>query len=433
MIILLVVLFIGTPVAFGLGFVAVATVLLYLSPSQLIQIGNIAYSQGTNMNQLVAPLFILMAEVLARGGMASDLFTVMSKWLRRLQGGLAISATLACTVFAALCGSSPATAAAIGRISIGEMIKHHYRDDFAAGVVAAGGTLGIMIPPSIPLVVYGIMTENSIAKLFIAGVLPGLVISFLLCIFIFLRARLQPQLIATQSTPENIPREPEPVAHSHQSLLKELKVFIPPFILILIIMGSLYTGLATPTEASGFGAMGAIALVIALGRWRFGSFFESLYATAKTSAMIFFLIFGGMALSYVVSYMGIPHDIANLIVELGVNRWVFILCVYILWFILGCLMDPMSMIVLTIPLLYPTFTALKFDPIWVGIVTTLSVEIGMITPPVGFNLFVLASTTNVPMGKIIRGSIPFLIVLILSLILFTIFPEIVLFLPSRTM
>ena len=215
--------------------------------------------------------------------------------------------------------------------------------------------------------------------------------------------------------------------------MKDLKVFVPPFILILIIMGSLYTGLATPTEASGFGAMGAIALVIVLGRWAFSSFFESLYATAKTSAMIFFLIFGGMALSYVVSYMGIPHDIANLIVELGVNRWVFILCVYILWFILGCLMDPMSMIVLTIPLLYPTFTALGFDPIWVGIVTTLSVEIGMITPPVGFNLFVLASTTNVPMSRIIRGSLPFLVVLILALILFTVFPEIVLFLPSRAM
>ncbi len=434
MVILLLVLFIGTPVAFGLGFVAVASVLLYLSPSQLTQIGNIAYSQGTNMNQLVAPLFILMAEVLARGGMAADLFSVLSSWLRRLNGGLGISATLACTVFAALCGSSPATAAAIGRISIGEMTRHGYRDDFASGVVAAGGTLGIMIPPSIPLVVYGIMTENSITKLFMAGILPGLVISFLLCVFIFLRARFQPGLVGTYSSPENIGHEADSVSRPHTGgLLKDLKVFVPPFILILIIMGSLYTGLATPTEASGFGAMGAIALVIILGRWAFSSFFESLYATAKTSAMIFFLIFGGMALSYVVSYMGIPHDIANLIVELGVNRWVFILCVYILWFILGCLMDPMSMIVLTIPLLYPTFITLGFDPIWVGIVTTLSVEIGMITPPVGFNLFVLASTTNVPMSRIIRGSIPFLIVLIVALILFTVFPEIVLFLPSRAM
>ena len=204
MVILLLVLFLGTPVAFGLGFVAVATILLYLSPNQLIQIGNIAYSQGTNMNQLVAPLFILMAEVLARGGMAADLFTVLSSWLRRLRGGLGISATLACTVFAALCGSSPATAAAIGRISIGEMIKHNYRDDFAAGVVAAGGTLGIMIPPSIPLVVYGIMTENSITKLFVAGIIPGLIISFLLCVFIFLRARFQPGLVGTYSSPENI-------------------------------------------------------------------------------------------------------------------------------------------------------------------------------------------------------------------------------------
>ena len=184
LVILLGTILIGTPVAFALGFSAVVLIILYMDPSQLMQIGSIAFSQSTSMNQLVAPLFILMAEALAQGNIARDIFMVLSKWLRRINGGLALSTMLASTVFAALCGSSPATAAAMGRISIKEMKKRGYRQDFAAGVVAAGGTLGIMIPPSISLVIFGIITENSIAKLFMAGVLPGILISTLLCIFI---------------------------------------------------------------------------------------------------------------------------------------------------------------------------------------------------------------------------------------------------------
>lgn len=432
---LLAVLFIGTPVAFGLGFVAVASILLFCSPDQLVQIGSIAYTQGTSMNQIVAPLFILMAELLAQGGVAADIFSVLTKWMQRIKGGLAISATLACTVFAALCGSSPATAAAIGRISIKEMVSRGYREDFTAGVVASGGTLGIMIPPSLAMVMYGIITETSIAKLFIAGILPGLMLSILLCVFILVRASLNPAIVGLGVNGANKngnPFEKEKVAQPAKGgFISDIKLVMPPIILIIIVIGSLYSGMTTPTEAAGVGAIGALMLVLILGRLKLKLLGDILQATARTSAMILFLIFGGLALSYVVTYLGLAQYLANFITSLGINRWLLMIAVYFLWFILGCLIDPLSMIVLTIPFLFPTFLALGFDPIWLGVVSTLCVEIGMITPPVGLNLFVITAISDVPMKKIITGTIPFVCVLIIALIILSVFPQISLYLPSR--
>jgi len=424
MLILLGTIFIGTPVAFGLGFVSVVLITLFLDPSQLMQIGSIAFSQSTSMNQLVAPLFILMAEALAQGDIAEDIFTVLSKWLRWIKGGLALSTMLASTIFAALCGSSPATAAAMGRISISEMTQRGYRQDFAAGVVAAGGTLGIMIPPSISLVIFGIITENSIAKLFMAGVLPGLLLSGLLCLFILLRVKLQPELIGQTGSVAS------PTSQKRSGPIHDLLLITPPMILIVIVLGSLYTGLTTPTEAAGFGAIGALILVILSGRMTLKKFTKMMSATARTSSMILFLIIGGMALSYVVSHLGVAQQITEVIVGSGLNRWAVMILIYILWFFLGCLMDPLSMIVLTVPFIYPAILTLGFDPLWLGIVSTLCVEIGMITPPVGLNLFVLKAITDVPMGRIMMGAFPFVSVLIVGLIIFSIFPQISLFLPS---
>lgn len=429
LLILIFTIIIGTPVAFALGFTAIGLTLLFMDPSNLVQIGSVVYSQGTSVNQLVAPLFILMAEALAHGGIAKDIFIVINKWLRRLRGGLALSATFASTVFAALCGSSPATAAAIGRVSVKEMIDRGYSEEFATGVVAAGGTLGIMIPPSISLIIYGILTENSIAQLFMAGIIPGLLTSGLLCIYIFSIVRIKPSLIERTTFYKNeVQNTPEPVSTNS---LHDLKLIAPPLLLVLVVMGSLYTGFATPTEAAGFGSIGALILVLFLGRFNANFLTSVVGATARTSSMIIFMIFGGMALSYVVSYLGITQSIADLIIDSGLNKWVIVILIYFLWLVMGALMDPLSMVVLTIPFIYPTFLALGFDPLWLGIVSTLAVEIGMITPPVGLNLFVLKSITSVPMNKIMIGSLPFVLILILSLIIITIFPEIVLYLPSK--
>jgi len=419
---------VGTPVSFALGFAGVVLTLVFLSPLQLGQFGSIVYTQGSSMNQLVAPLFILMAEALAQGNVASDIFTVINKWLRRVKGGLALSATLAATVFAALCGSSVATAAAIGRISVDEMIGKGYKDEFAIGVVAAGGTLGIMIPPSITLVVYGIITENSIVKLFIAGVLPGLLLCLLLCIFIVVRVKLNPSLVGgSKSTATN---EDKISPESLTTMAQDLKLSLPPMLLIIIVLGSLYTGIATATEAAGFGAIGALLVIILLGRFNMPFFIRVMGASARTSSMILFLIFGGMCLTYIVSYLGVAQSVADGIVGSGLNRWVIMVLIYALWFVLGCLMDPMSMVVLTIPFIYPTMLGLGFDPLWLGIVSTVTVEIGMITPPVGLNLFVLRAITGISMGSIMRGALPFVMVLFVALLIVTIFPQIALFLPA---
>lgn len=441
--ILLFSIFIGAPVSFALGFTGIVIALIYLEPQQLFQMGSIAFSQGTSMNQLVAPLFILMAEALAQGDVASDIFMVINKWMGKIRGGLALSATLACTVFAALCGSSPATAAAIGRISISEMVRRGYSAAFATGTVASGGTLGIMIPPSITFVVYGILTENSIVNLFMAGVLPGLMMSAMLCGFIIFQAWRNPALVGERGG--EVKAEVKAAARSdegltstldtavmpeyHGDLKRDVRLLFPPLLLIAMVLGSLYTGFTTPSESAGVGAIGALVIVASLGRFNPRFLIGVLKASARTSTMIIFLIICGMGLTYMVSYLGLAQEIANAIVGSGMNKWVILTLIYILWFILGCLMDPMSMVVLTIPFIYPTMLKLGFDPIWLGVVSTLSVEIGMITPPVGLNLFILRAITGIPMTTVMKGSLPFVIVLVLALTIITLFPEIALFLP----
>lgn len=446
-VILLIAIFIGTPVATAIGFTGVAALLLFMGPNFLSHFGTIAYEQGISMNQLIAPLFILMAEFLARGGIAEDLYRVLNKYLHKLKGGLALSTTIACTIFAALCGSSPATAAAIGRISVGSMTKRGYDSSFAIGTVAGGGTLGIMIPPSITFVTFGILTETSIAKLLMAGLLPGIMLSALMCVSIIIRVRLNPSLIgetkkavaaakdrhqakmAEEAAQPATVKIDEPL-DQRTTLGQDLMLAVPAFVLIIVVLGAMYTGIATATESAGFGAIGAFIILLLQRRMKLPVFTESMKATARTSAMIIFLLIGGFCLSYVISYLGLAQSLAAVIASTGMNRWVIMILLYVLWFILGCLMDPGSMVILTIPFVFPTLTALGFDPIWIGVVSTLCVEIGMITPPVGLNLFILRSSTNVKMTQIIKGALPYVLVLVIGLVILNIFPGIALFLPS---
>jgi len=400
---------------------------------------------GNNLNQLVAPLFILMAEFLSKGEIAAEIYELMNRSLgRKIKGGLAVSTTLACTVFAALCGSSPATAASIGRMSISQMTTRGYRPSFAVGTVAAGGTLGLMIPPSIAFVTYGIITENSISKLLMAGLLPGIMLSLLLCASIVIRVRLNPGLIgeakkhdermakareaaASEAAAKEAMQVPETSVQRKSNMLST----IPAFVLIIIVLGALYLGIATPTEAAGYGAIGAMIIVIVKRRMTKELFLDVLSSAAKTSCLILFLIIMGFCLSYAISYLGLASSLAQVIVGSGFSAGQIMLLLYILWFVLGCLMDPGSMIILTIPFVYPTIMAMGIDPIWLGVVSTLCVEIGMITPPVGLNLFVLGNVSGVKMSHIIRGALPFVGVLIVGLVLLCMFPGIALFLPSR--
>lgn len=453
--IMLITLFLGTSVSMSLGFAGVMGVILFIGSGKLSQFGVIAYSQSTNMNQLILPMFIMMSEFLSQGGIAEDIFAVLNKGIGKLKGGLAIATTLACTIFAALCGSSPATAASIGKISIEAMTKRGYSPAFAVGTVAAGGTLGIMIPPSVTFCVYASLTENSVVKLFMAGLIPGLMLAALLILSIIIRCRMNPALL--NYVPANGEAAPEMTTAEAKEIMNEAKAevmaekgigsdaetvrtrkkgptiftILPALALILIVLGSMYLGWATPVEAAGYGVVGAFLITLLQRRLTKDIFLNALRGTAKTGSMMVFLIICGMCMTFVVSFLGIPQEISRVIAESGLNRYVVLILVYILWFILGALMDPTSMVLLTIPFLYSTLVNLNFDPLWFGVTCVLASQIAMITPPVGMNLFVLRANTGIPMSTIIKGALPYVGILLLGLLIITLFPGIATWLPSK--
>ena len=452
----------GAPVFAAIGFTAVVTMSMFAGTKFLGSFTTIAYSQGMNSNQLIVPLFILMAEFLTKGGIAEDIFFVLNKYMKKLKGGLALCTIVACTIFAALCGSSPATAASVGRIASKEMTKRGYNKGFAIGAIAGGGTLGIMIPPSVTFVLFGIVTETSIVKLLMAGLLPGIMLAILMCLYIVVRAAMDPTLVGEEPRPgsrkakrlaaaaeaakmavaqsgETI-GEMEAIAAEAKAkrqeepkttLMQDIRLALPSLILIVIVIGCMYTGIATPTESAGIGVIGALLIVAFNRRLNKNMFISALRNTTKTATMQIFLAISGMCLSAVITRAGIATQLAELIVGAGVNKWVVMSLLFVLWYILGCLMSPGSMIVLTIPFIFETLLTMGFDPLWIGVVSTLCVEVGMITPPVGLNLFILKSSTDVPMTDIIKGALPYVGVLTLGLAILCLFPDIALWIPSR--
>ncbi len=447
---LIVLMFLGCPVFAALGCTSLLAMWWFFPVDLTNQLGTIAFAQATSINQLIPPMFILMAEFLSKGGVASDIFSTMNLLVGKLKGGLAMATTLACTIFAALCGSSPATAAAMGKISIGSMTKRKYQKGFAVGTVAAAGTLGIMIPPSLTIVGYGILTETSVVKLLMAGLLPGVFISALLIIFIFFRVHLHPELggIIKPEFLESKRYKPDDYAMDREALLQpvaedesvrsdksELRSLLlrslPAIVLILLVLGSMYTGICTAIESAALGAVGAFIIVLFRRGLTARDFFGTVMSAARTSTMILFLTIAGMTLSFVLTYLKIPSSLTQLIVGAHVNKWVLLSLLYVMWLILGCLMDPGSMVMLTIPFLFEPLVTMGFDPIWLGIVSVVATEIGMISPPFGMNLFVLQANTDIEIKHIMKGCLPYIGVLIVALILLTIFPQIVMVVPNH--
>ena len=454
-------LFNGTPVFTSLGFTAVIGIVLWVGSKHLVQLGITTYTNATNYNLIILPMFIMLSEFLTRGAIAEDIFTVLNKTIGRFKGGLAIATTLACTIFAALCGSSPATAASIGRISIGEMVKRGYSPDFAVGTVAAGGTLGIMIPPSVTFCIYAILTENSIVRLFMAGIIPGLMLAGLLVLSIIIRTRLNPALIsyvkndvaaertgtdmtvtearevvkaAAASVGGRAAAEVAPADAVKAETPKNgptIWTILPACALILVVLGSMYFGFATPFEAAGYGVIGAFVITLVQRRLTKAIFSEAFLNSARTGCMMMFLVICGMSMTFVVSYLGIPQEISATLVASGMNKYVILLLIYVLWFVFGALMEPTSMVLLTIPFLYTSLIQMGFDPLWIGVVLVVGSQIAMITPPVGLNLFVLKANTDIPMNQIIRGALPYVGVLLIGLVILTAFPGLVTFLPSH--
>lgn len=423
---MLVLVFLGVPVAFSMGLVAAVGIVTTLGPSSLMQMANIAFGNGTDNVFIVVPLFILMAGIISHSGIAEAVFNAASKWFNWVPGSLAVSTLLTSTAFAAVSGSSPATAATVGIFAVPEMIRNRYPRWMAVGSVAAGGTLGILIPPSINMVIYGIITETSIGKLFLAGIIPGLVLALILILFtVYHSARLG--------------RAGAVFAQKHHvswvERFSSLRGVIGVVLLFILVIGSIYAGVATPTEAAAVGAGGAIAIAVFYRKLSLPKFKEALGQSVETTAMIMFLLIGGFSLSFLISSLGIGDGLVHFLVALHWNRWVILGLFNLLLLILGSLMDPGSIIVITMPLLFPLFVKMGFDPVWLGVVLTINVEIGMISPPVGLNLFVLNSVlkNEVSMGDIIFGSSRYIGVMLLGLLVMIGLPVLSLWLPQHSL
>ena len=421
-IILLVILIIGvgTPIAFGLGFLGLMGIVLFLDLNVLYQIAEISVTTGTNLFMITLPLFILMAEVVSFSGVGNDMYTAAHRWLSWLPGGLAIASIATCTGFGAICGSSPATAATIGVISIPEMIKRGYSKYLAVGAVAAGGTLGILIPPSITMVIYGVITQTSIGKLFMAGIIPGIVVASIMSATIAIAVVIKPALA---------PPVVGVTWRQRFSALKRVWAFV---VLALSIIGTIYTGIATPTESAAIGATVAIFIAFFYRRLTIRTLHAAILSSVSVTAMIMFMVIGGNTLAFLLSTLGIPQYITELITSLEVSRWSVMIIINIVLIIMGCLLDPMAILVISLPILFPIVTKLGFDPIWFGIVITINVEIGMITPPFGLNLFILSGAVKgVTMKDIVVGSVPFVFLLLLGLGVIMVFPDLATWLPGK--
>ncbi len=381
-------------------------------------LGMVAFRTGTAYSLSVIPLFILMGQFANYSRMGFEIYETAYRWLGFLPGGLSMATTGACAGFAAISGSSLATAATMGMVALPEMRRFKYDDSLATGCIAAGGTLGILIPPSTVLIIYGILTEQPIATLFIAGILPGLLLSGLFMLTIYVMTKYNPTL------------GPPGPRFTMKERIYSLKGTWSILSLFLLVMGGLYTGWFTPTEAAGVGAFGAFFVTIIKRRLTWGNLKGSLAETTKTTAMVFAILIGANIFGYFLTISQIPDQLSGWIAGLGLNRFIIMWILIFAYIVLGCFMEGLAIMVLTIPIVYPMVIGMGFDPIWFGIIITLVMEMSLITPPVGVNVFIISGVAkDVPMYTIFRGILPFWVAMFVCIILLIIFPQIALFLP----
>lgn len=377
------------------------------------------YETGRNYTLSVVPLFILMGNLVTRAGMSQELFRAANAFVGHLRGGLAMATVVACAGFGAICGSSIATAATMAKVAYPAMKRIGYSDGLATGAIASGGTLGILIPPSTLMVIYGVMTETNIGKLFAAGVIPGLLAVLLLCLAV--------QWIAWRS-PEAGPRGQRASWRERLAAMKDVWAVA---LLFVVVMGGIYGGVFTATEGAGIGAFGALVFAIARRVLTVRGLLESLTESARTTAMLFTILIGALMFAEFVNYTSMPNDLKNLVTSLGLPPLLVVAMICLIYVLLGTAMEELSMILLTVPVFFPLIVHLGFDPIWFGILVVVVVEIGLISPPVGMNLFVLNSLLpNVPTPTIFRGVLPFMIADVVRLAILIAFPVLSLWLPS---
>lgn len=367
----------------------------------------------------VVPLFILMGQIAFHSGISSRLFDVAYKFMGHWPGGLAIATIGACTGFAAICGSTNATAATMAAVTLPEMKKYRYHDSIATGVVAVGGSLGILVPPSVIFIIFGVMTEQSIGKLFMAGIIPGLLLSLLFAIAVVIWVRLKPEIA---------PRGPKMGLREKIASLSGLGETI---LLFLLVMGGLFFGIFTPTEAGAVGAFGTLVIAVIRRKITFRGFVRSLFETTRISCMILLIVAGATIFGHFLAVTRIPFDIAGWVSGLDLPSYMVITMIIFVYLVGGCFIDALALITLTVPIFFPVVSALGYDPIWFGVIIVLVTQIGVVTPPVGVNVYVVKGIArDVPLHVVFRGVVPLLIALIVGTFLMIPFPQIALFLPG---
>lgn len=420
-VVLLFLLAIGMHIAFALAFVGIAGYfVLNGEKSTLGLIATVPYRTMASFLFTTIPLYLFMGEVLASSGLSGELFTATRKWVGRIPGGLAQATIAACCVFAALCGSSGATAAAVGKMAVPEMLKSGYDKKLSTGSVITGGTLGILIPPSVPFIVYGLLTETSVGRLYMAGVVPGIMLAVMYMIFIFIWASLSPRIA------------PLPPRTSWKEKFVSLKGVIGPGVIILVVLGAIYAGVTTATEAAAIGASGALIVAGIYRRLSWQLVWGALLRSVKTTCMIYAIIMGAFIFGYAFIISGATQKLALFVVGLDVSRWVIMGFIAVFYLVLGTFLEAAAMTILTVPIIVPIVVAMGFDVVWFGVLMVIFSEAALITPPEGTNLFVVKGIAGegVSIAEIFHGIVPFLGVMILGLILIIIFPQIALWLPS---
>ncbi len=405
----------GVPVAFALAGLGAA--LLSLKGMPMVMVGQNLTGALNNFVLLAVPLFLLMSNVLLRGGAGRDLFDAVQSWVGHLPGGLGIATLLSCGIFSAISGSSVATAATVGTVAVPEMERRGYRRDFTVGLLAAGGTLGILIPPSIPLIVYGVITEESIGSLFLAGIGPGILLIVLFSAWAVVAAR----------TMEGGGRsERVDAATRARASLRAL----PTVLLAVVMLGGIYSGAFTPTEAAAVGAVFAVFITaVVLRSLTLSDFWDVLRATVVTTTVLFLVVIGAKIFGRAITIWRIPAEVSLFVTTYVESAGVFLGLVTAILLVVGLFLEALAMLLIMVPVLFPSVLALGIDPIWFGIFFVMLIEVALITPPVGLNLFVIQAVAKCSLATVVRGVLPFVLLMLVGVALIAIFPEIALFLP----
>ena len=419
LLLLVTILAIGIPVGASLVILALALAGIY-SPFPLVKaIGETSWGASSDVIVVAVPMFILMGELMLRSGVAERMYDAMAKWFSWLPGGLMHSNIGACAMFAATSGSSAATAATISTVSLPQMKKHGYNVSLFTGSLAAGGTLGILIPPSINMVVYGVLTSTSIPQLYLAGFIPGFLLAALFMLTIMIACLIKPQWGG---------RRIEVSWAERFSCLPDL---IPPLVLFLIVIGSIYAGWATPTEAASLGVVATLALAAINSRLNMKVLRLAFEGTMRSTAMIMLIFVGAFFLNFVLSAIGLSREITNLITALKLSPLETMIAIVIFYLVLGCFMETMAMMITTVPIIVPIIIAMGYDPVWFGIIIIILVEIAMITPPVGVNLYIVQGIRREgSLNQVIIGALPFVITMLVMIAVLIAFPDLAMWLPN---